>query len=507
MYSISDFSKLTGLSPRTLRFYEEKGLLNPRTKEFSNHRLYGESELNAISKIQFLKKCDFSIKEIQEFLISSSRKEVGHFKEKVAIKRNKLIASISKENEKLNHIENLLDFLTDFEGQNIEKVFAHQEKQEEEDMSFDIEMNEFIKQQGLTGQIYDDYLKREEACYDTKDKKEFFQKIKKVISFAREKNIEIGFLRGGAANSFFLFQQGLSVVNPVIENLYPERWINMGDLDLWFDAEFSKADLIKDYIKSTFDSSSYGEITVFKSPIIEIIKNAESRLGERPRYEDYDFNSDFILRPYREGNLEYIFGYDLGNSVIARMEKFELDNEEKYISGMNISKFSDVMAVMSLVCRDKDIFTERKETYLKATYGELPYKRVSQEFNELLSDTYGMLIFQEDAANIIHFYTEWEFGKCDKARRVLGKRFVEDELYIELKSLLEPEVIEVLEKESPYTFCKAHLLSERELARKTIVLRELHKEVFIEEIKKFEKEHGVPWSEIGFKSSTMNVLC
>lgn len=66
--TIKEISKLTKISVRTLRYYEEIGLLIPSDKTEGGHRLYGEEELKRLQQILFLKNLGFKLKEIQKLL-------------------------------------------------------------------------------------------------------------------------------------------------------------------------------------------------------------------------------------------------------------------------------------------------------------------------------------------------------------------------------------------------------------------------------------------------------
>lgn len=68
MISIKDVTKQTGISVRTLRYYDEVDLLPPAGKTEGGHRLYGERELKKLQQIQFLKTLGFSLTEIKEML-------------------------------------------------------------------------------------------------------------------------------------------------------------------------------------------------------------------------------------------------------------------------------------------------------------------------------------------------------------------------------------------------------------------------------------------------------
>ena len=214
-----------------------------------------------------------------------------------------------------------------------------------------------------------------------------------------------------------------------------------------------------------------------------------------------------ILKPFKSKDIHYIFAHDLGESLLGKMVGFQRENDENYLATMNISSYSDLMNSVALVNIDRNHSSRRRECYLKAMLGEVPYPFLDADVQELLSDSYGMLIYQEDVANIIRFYTHWDYQKCDKARRILGKKNHSDSLFSELSKTLPKNVFDLLVRETPFTWCKAHLLSEREITRKTIVLRELHRDIYIDEIKKFESKTGVSWADIGFQTKNISNLC
>ena len=68
MYRISEFSKISNLSVKTLRYYDEIGLLKPaETDPFTGYRFYSLSQAGDAIKIQALKEFGFSLDEIRYF--------------------------------------------------------------------------------------------------------------------------------------------------------------------------------------------------------------------------------------------------------------------------------------------------------------------------------------------------------------------------------------------------------------------------------------------------------
>ena len=68
MKTISQIAKLSGISVRTLQYYDEIGLLKPSNLSESGYRLYDEEALGKLQQILTLKELDFSLKEIQQLL-------------------------------------------------------------------------------------------------------------------------------------------------------------------------------------------------------------------------------------------------------------------------------------------------------------------------------------------------------------------------------------------------------------------------------------------------------
>ncbi len=66
LHTISEVRELTGLSARTLRYYEELGLLPGVRRRAGGRRVYGADELERLRFVQRLKKLGLSLAEIKE---------------------------------------------------------------------------------------------------------------------------------------------------------------------------------------------------------------------------------------------------------------------------------------------------------------------------------------------------------------------------------------------------------------------------------------------------------
>ncbi len=100
MKTISQVAELTGISTRTLQYYDEIGLLKPSELTSSGYRMYNDEVLQKLQQILFFKELDFKLKEINEILQKPDFDKVEAFK-----KQKKLLCL------KRDRIDNLIKLL------------------------------------------------------------------------------------------------------------------------------------------------------------------------------------------------------------------------------------------------------------------------------------------------------------------------------------------------------------------------------------------------------------
>lgn len=113
LYKIGQVSKICEISIKTLRFYEDEGLIKPvKVDIYSGYRLYDEKNLVQIFMVKFLRSVGFSIKEIRDF-------------DKNSI--NKKIEDIENQISKLKDNRKMLSFLKKQKGEIMMKNFINDE--------------------------------------------------------------------------------------------------------------------------------------------------------------------------------------------------------------------------------------------------------------------------------------------------------------------------------------------------------------------------------------------
>ena len=112
MYDITEVCRMLGTTSRTLRFYEEKGIIQSTTVGTSSRRQYTEEQVSLIKNVLVLRTLGLSVKAIAELQNSGT-----DLKEAVLSKRAEIYASIESRAREINLLNEALSALES--GKNI----------------------------------------------------------------------------------------------------------------------------------------------------------------------------------------------------------------------------------------------------------------------------------------------------------------------------------------------------------------------------------------------------
>ena len=98
MMTVNEVSKLTGVSIRTLQYYDRIGLLPPAEYTEAGYRLYDDASLETLQQILLFRELQFPLKDIREIIGSPD------FDRSKALGQQIELLKLKKE-----HIENLID--------------------------------------------------------------------------------------------------------------------------------------------------------------------------------------------------------------------------------------------------------------------------------------------------------------------------------------------------------------------------------------------------------------
>lgn len=154
-YTVQKLGQMAGISTRTLRYYDEIGILKPARINSSGYRIYGQNEVDRLQQILFYRELGLSLESIKEIVTSPSFDGVKALREH----RNKLL-------EKRKQLDLLIA--------NIDKTIALKEGR--------ITMNDQEKFEGFKQKLINDneqkYGKKIREKYGDEAVNKSYQKVK-----------------------------------------------------------------------------------------------------------------------------------------------------------------------------------------------------------------------------------------------------------------------------------------------------------------------------------------
>lgn len=126
MKTVKDVSDITGISIRTLRYYDEIGLLKPTKLTESGYRLYNNKALEQLQEIMFFRELEIPLMDIKKIM-----ENPNYDKEQV------LLAQKSFLERKRNRLNGIIELITDvmkgvntmsfeaFNNDDIQKMLDH----------------------------------------------------------------------------------------------------------------------------------------------------------------------------------------------------------------------------------------------------------------------------------------------------------------------------------------------------------------------------------------------
>lgn len=124
LYTAGEIAKLTGVSLRTIRFYDARGLLKPVTHSEAGYRYYNRESVSRLQRILVLKYLGFSLQQIEEMTKTEDIEPQLSQQKSFLLQRKRQLEDIistieimerSSGEEKWNYLLRLLNLLTDDE--------------------------------------------------------------------------------------------------------------------------------------------------------------------------------------------------------------------------------------------------------------------------------------------------------------------------------------------------------------------------------------------------------
>jgi DNA-binding transcriptional MerR regulator len=181
MYKINELASIAGISTRTLRYYDQIGLLNPYKIDDNQYRLYNEENVDRLQQILFYKELGYSLQKITLILTSTTFNRLESLYEHVSLLENKKVHIESV----LNLVLETIEYIERGETMSDKQKFDAFKKQTIQDNmeKYGVELNETYDAKFLE-QANQQYLKK--SKYEIKQQEELTKKLNATIVKAME---------------------------------------------------------------------------------------------------------------------------------------------------------------------------------------------------------------------------------------------------------------------------------------------------------------------------------
>lgn len=124
MMTVKELSKRTGISVRTLHYYDEIGLFSPTGKSEAGYRLYDDKALETLQQILFFREFDIPLKEIKSIMDTPNldRNQVLQMQRGMLEAKRERIARLISSIDDILKGENRMDFSV-FNRSEMEEMF------------------------------------------------------------------------------------------------------------------------------------------------------------------------------------------------------------------------------------------------------------------------------------------------------------------------------------------------------------------------------------------------
>ena len=124
MRTVKEISNLTGISVRTLHYYDEIGLLKPTEKSEAGYRLYDDKALETLQQILFFREFDIPLKEIKTVMDNPAleKNQILLMQRKMLVAKKERMERLISSIDDILKGENKMDFAI-FNNTEIEEMF------------------------------------------------------------------------------------------------------------------------------------------------------------------------------------------------------------------------------------------------------------------------------------------------------------------------------------------------------------------------------------------------
>ena len=157
----------------------------------------------------------------------------------------------------------------------------------------------------------------------------------------------------------------------------------------------------------------------------------------------------------------------LGSGETTGVFQLEGGGMRRHIKELKPTSLNDLAAMIALYRPGP---MEHIETFIRAKHGRAPVRYPHPTLKEVLEETYGVIVYQDQVLLILQAFAGYSLGEADIVRKAMGKkiaelmapereRFIQGAIQKEYSRELAKEIFDLIEPFAGYAFNKAHSVS------------------------------------------------
>lgn len=179
----------------------------------------------------------------------------------------------------------------------------------------------------------------------------------------------------------------------------------------------------------------------------------------------------------------------LQNAMTTAVFQLESTGMKKYLAKLKPSNIEDVIAMCALY-RPGPLGSGMVDMYIDRKHGVLEVSYDHERLEPVLSNTYGVIVYQEQVMQISQVMAGYSLGGADMLRRAMGKKkpeemakqrsiFIEGAISEGVEGHLAGNIFDLMEKFAEYGFNKSHSAAYGVLAYQTAYLKHYYPAEFM----------------------------
>ncbi|HOO68200.1 MAG TPA: DNA polymerase III subunit alpha, partial [Bacilli bacterium] len=233
----------------------------------------------------------------------------------------------------------------------------------------------------------------------------------------------------------------------------------------------------EDYYISGYSMEHLEELGLLKMDFLGLknltmIDNIVKTIGIN--FKDIDINDSKAIKIFYDVNTCGIF-------------QFESEGMKKFLQKLKPTSFDDVVAAIALFRPGP---ADNIDSYIKRKNGREKIDYLDDSLKEVLSSTYGIIIYQEQIMQIANIMAGFSYGEADVLRRAMSKKkkevlekqkdkFINQSVKRGYSKEIATKTYDFILKFANYGFNKAHSVAYSIIAMKMAYLKSHYSEVFM----------------------------